>query len=136
MRAAPTTARTGNRRKFYIITATVLIAILGAAALIVVDVEYSYVKIEVLGNSATSFTISYDTTGTTLTPSENATVEVLPHANVTVTVSVSSPYSVLKWDVSGVTASPEGANSIRFVTGQGGSVILIALQLAKNSSAQ
>jgi hypothetical protein len=130
-----TAATKTNQRRFYIITAAVLIAILGVAAIIVVDTEYSYVKIEVLGNSATSFTISYDSTSTNLTPSENATVEVLPHANVTVTASVSPPYSVLKWDVSGATTSQKGANTIQFVTGQGGSVILIALELTRNSSA-
>lgn len=123
-----------NRRRFYIITAIVLVAVLGSALFIVEYLDYSYANIQVLGNKETSFTISYDSTSTSLTPSENATVEVLPHANVTVKAQVASPYDIVRWDVVGVSFSQEGPDSINFVTGAGGSVVHIAVEVAMSNS--
>jgi hypothetical protein len=123
-----------NRRKFYIITAVVLIAVVGIAVFITEYVEYSYVKIEVVGNSSTSFVLSYDSTSASLSPSENATVEVLPHADVTITATVSAPYSILRWDVIGVTPTQNGPDSIHFLTGSGGQTILVSVELTESLS--
>jgi hypothetical protein len=123
-----------NRRKFYIIAAAILIAVIGTAVLITAYVDYSYVKIEVVSNSSTTFVVSYDSTSVTLTPSENATVEVLPHANVTVTATIASPSVILRWDVSGATPTQKGPDAIYFVTGDGGTTIQVSVELGTNSS--
>jgi hypothetical protein len=123
-----------KRRRFYAITAVVLVAILGTAVFIVEYIDDSYVKIEVTGARNTSLVLSYDSTSLTLSPSENATVEVLPHANVTVTADPAAPYTVVHWDVIGVTAIDKGNDSVDFLTGQGGSAIRVSVALASNSS--
>lgn len=125
---------TRPRRKFYIITAVVLIVIFASAALLIEDIGYTYVNIQVVGNSKVSFVISYDSSTTSLAPSENATVEVLPHVNVTVTATVASPYAIQKWDISGVTFTQKGEDSVDFVTGSGGSVVQVSVELATGQS--
>ena len=107
-----------NRRKFYIITAYI---------------DLSYVKINVVGNSSTSFAISYDSTNATLPTSESATVEVLPHVDVTITATVTPPSTIVRWDVSGATFTQRGQDSITFVTGGGGSAIQISVELTNSS---
>jgi|SRR5271154_370034 beta-lactamase superfamily II metal-dependent hydrolase len=125
---------TSKRRLFYTITAVAFVAILGTAVFIVVYLDDSYVKIEVTGASNTSLVLSYDSTKLTLSPSENATVEVLPHANVTITANPTAPYTVAHWDVGGATAIEKGQDSVNFLTGQGGSAIRVSIVLAANSS--
>jgi hypothetical protein len=123
-----------RKRKFYIVTVLILVAVIGSAAVIVEYVDSSYVSIEVIGSSHASLALSYDSTSVTLSASENATVEVLPHASLTVTADPVSPYTVVHWDVSGPTATQEGQNSVVFQTGQGGGVIHVSAELATNSS--
>ena len=125
--------RAPNRRRFYIITVIVLVAVLGSALFIFEYLQYSYVSIQVLGNKETSFTVSYDSTTASLSPAQNATVEVLPHANVTITAHVASPYSVVKWDVAGTTFTQKGQNEVNFLTGGGGAVILVSVELTNSS---
>jgi beta-lactamase superfamily II metal-dependent hydrolase len=125
---------TSKRRLFYTITAVVIVAILGTAVFIVVYLDDSYVKIEVTGTSNTSLVLSYDSTKLTLSPSEDATVEVLPYANVTITANPTAPYTVAHWDVGGATATEKGQDSVNFLTGQGGSAIRVSVVLATNSS--
>ncbi len=123
-----------NKRKFYIIAAAILVAVIGTAVFITAYIDYSYVKIEVVSNSSTTFVVSYDSTSAPLTPSENATVEVLPHANVTITATVTSPYVILHWDVSGATPTQKGPDTIYFSTGGGGTTIQVSVELGTNSS--
>ncbi len=123
-----------RRRRFYVITALVFAAILGIAVFIVVDLEFSYAKIEIVGNSQVSFVVSYDSTSATISPSENATVEVLPHVNVTVTAMVSAPYTVIHWDVAGAVPHQKGPNAIVFLTGAGGSTVQLSVELGTNAS--
>lgn len=123
-----------NRRKFYIIAAAILLAVIGTAVFITAYIDYSYVKIEVVSNSSTTFVVSYDSTSATLTPSENATVEVLPHVNVTITATVTSPDVILRWEVSGATPTQKGPDAIYFVTGGGGTTVQVAVELGTNSS--
>lgn len=124
-----------KRRRFYtIITIVVLVAIVGSAALIVVYIDESYVRIEVVGTSDASFVVAYDSTSVTLSASENVTVEVLPHVNVTVTAVAVTPYTVVHWDISGAAATQKGQDAIVFPTGEGGSVIRVSAKLATNSS--
>jgi hypothetical protein len=125
---------TSKRRKFYTITVVVLAAIIGSAALIVVYVDDSYVRIEVSGTSKASFVVSYDSTSAPLTASENATVEVLPHVNVTITADPVAPYEVVSWQVSGATAVKVGQNSVDFLTGPSGSLVRVSAQLGTNST--
>ena len=123
-----------NRRKFYIIAAAILVAVIGTAIFITAYIDYSYVKIEVVSNSSTTFVLSYDSTSATLAPSENATVEVLPHANVTITATIASPSVILRWDVNGATPTQKGPDAIYFVTGNGGTTIQVSVELGANSS--
>lgn len=123
-----------RRRRFYIITAAIFVAILGFSVLIVEYVNYSYVKIEVTGSSDASFVVSYDSTSATINASQNAAIEVLPHANVTVTAYPVASYGVVNWSVNGATATGKGPDAIDFVTGQGGSTIKVSAELAANSS--
>ncbi|MDG6926381.1 MAG: hypothetical protein JRN09_07480 [Nitrososphaerota archaeon] len=123
-----------RRRQFYVITALVFAAILGIAVFIVADLEFSYAKIEILGNSQVSFVISYDSTSATISPSENATVEVLPHVNVTVTATVSAPYTVIHWDVVGAVPQQKGPDAIVFLTGAGGSTVQLSVELGTSAS--
>jgi hypothetical protein len=123
-----------RRRRFYIITALVFVAILGIAVFIVVDLEFSYAKIEVTGNSQVSFTVSYDSTTASISPSENATVEVLPHVNVTVTATVSAPYAIAHWNVTGAVSYQRGPDAIDFLTGAGGSTVQLSVELTTNQS--
>lgn len=123
-----------NRRKFYIITAIVLVAIIGTAVFITAYIELSYVKIDVAGNSSTSFAISYDSANATLPSSESATVEVLPHVDVTITAIVTPPSTIVRWDVNGATFTQTGQDTITFVTGGGGSTIQISVELTNSSS--
>ena len=125
---------TKPRRKFYIITAVILIVIFASAALLIEDIGYTYVNIEVVGNSKVSFVVSYDSSTTSLTPSENATVEVLPHANITITATVASPYAIQKWDISGAAYSQKAQDSVNFVTGPGGSAVKVAVELVPAQS--
>ena len=124
-----------KRRRFYAITALILIAIIGSAIIIVAYEDESYVRIEVSGTANASFVVSYDSTSVTLSASESATVEVLPHSNVTITAEPVAPFIVIRWDVSGATVTPRGQNSINFLTGQGGSSVHVSAELAANSSA-
>lgn len=123
-----------KRRRFYIITVAVLVTIIGSAAFIVEYVDGSYVRIEVIGTSGASLVVSYDSTSVTLSASENATVEVLPHVNVTITANLASPYTVVHWDISGATAAQKGQNSVDFLTGNGGSVVHVSAELTTNST--
>lgn len=123
-----------RKRRFYVVTVVMLAAVIGSAALILAYVDSSYVRIEVAGNSHASFVLSYDSTSVTLSASENATVEVLPHANVTITAIPVSPYAVVRWDISGTTTTRIAQNAVSFPTGQGGSTIHISAYLATNST--
>lgn len=123
-----------NRRKFYIITAVILTAIIGTAVFITAYIQLSYVKINIVGNHDTSFVVSYDSTSAALPSSESATIEVLPHVNVTITATVIASSSILYWDISGATLHQSGQNAISFVTGGGGSTIQVSVVLTNSSS--
>ena len=123
-----------RRKRFYVITVVVLIAILGSAIFIVEYFDNSYVKIVVTGTSHSSFVISYDSTSVTLSASENATVEVLPHANLTITAIPATSYAVAHWDVNGANVTQRSQDTINFLTAQGGTTIHVSAELVVSAS--
>lgn len=118
-----------RRRRFYLITAVVFAVIIVAAVGIVAYFDYSYMSVEIYGNNNASFVLSYDSTNVTVSIAENATVDVLPHANVTLTAVVSSGYVVSGWVVSGATYRSVANDAINFVTGGGNTVITVSVEL-------
>lgn len=120
-----------RRRRFHIIMAAVLAAIIVGAIAIVVDIQYSYVNVEVEGSPDASFILRYDSTNITLPASQNATVAVLPHANVTIIAITNSSYAVSGWSVTGANYRTEANGTINFLTGSGGSAILVSVKLSK-----
>lgn len=118
-----------TRRRFYAITAAVLLAMFLIAGAILVYTEDSYVKIEVMGTSHAYFVLAYDSTNVTIPSSQNATVEVLPSVNVTITAYPNATYSLQSWHTSGADVLRTGNNSISFLTGKGGSTIQISAVL-------
>jgi hypothetical protein len=123
------------RRRFYIITIAVLLIIILFAAIIVVYTEDSYVKIEITGTNHTYFVLSYDSTSVTIPTSQNVTVEVLPHANVTISAHPDPQYDVINWSTSGAIVLETGNNTISLLTGQGGDTVNVsAVLVAKSSS--
>ena len=124
-----------SRRRFYIITAGVFAAIVIAALGIVLYYDYSYVNVEIAGNDNAYFVLSYDSTSVTLNVSESATIAVLPHADVTVTAVVSSPYAVSGWTVTGATYTRVTNDSVSFMTGSGDTTIQVSIELVSNSTA-
>ncbi len=120
-----------RRRRFYLITAIVFAAILVGAAAIVLYIDYSYVSVKINGSPQVSFLLAYDSTNVTLSASENATIAVLPHANVTIVATVSPNYTISSWLVSGVVFR-ERSGIVNFITGSGGSTITVSVQLKQN----
>jgi preprotein translocase subunit SecY len=118
-----------TRRRFYVITVAVLLAIFLFAAVILVYTEQSYVKIEVTGTNQAYFVLSYDSTNVTIPLSQNITVEVLPSANVTITAHPNATYSVSSWHTSGAEVLRTGNDTISLLTGQGGSTIQVSAVL-------
>lgn len=121
-----------KRRRFYIITAVVFLTIILGTVVIVVYTEYSYVRIEVTGSDHAHFLLSYDSTSTPIPLSQNYTIEVLPHANVTIVAYPDASYVLSSWHTSGAQVLKTGNDTIDFLTGQGGETITVsAILLAK-----
>ena len=119
-----------TRRRFYAITAAILLAIFLIAGVMLVYTEDSYVKIEITGTNHAYFVLAYDSTNVTIPSSQNATVEVLPNANVTITAYPNATYTLLSWYTSGADVLRTGNNSISFLTGKGGSIIQVSAVLS------
>ena len=120
-------------RRFHIITISVVLAIILLAAAILVYTEDSYVKVEVTGTSHAYFVLSYDSTSTTIPSSQNFTIEVLPHVDVTVTAYPSATYQILSWHTSGAQVTQTGNDTISFLTGQGGNTIMVSAVVSAES---
>jgi len=120
-------------RRFHIITISVVLVIILLAAAILVYTEYSYVKIEVRGTSHAYFVLSYDSTNTTIPSSQNFTIEVLPHVDVTITAHPNATYQVLSWHASGAQIMQTGNDTISFMTDQGGNTIMISAVVSAES---
>ena len=124
-----------TRRRFYALTVVILLAIAVAAVAILVYTEESYVKVEVTGTDAAYFTLSYDSAQATIPYSQNYTIEVLPHANVTLLAHPNATYAVLRWETSGADVLRTGNDTINFLTGAGGSTIHVSAVLSAKGSA-
>lgn len=123
-----------TRRRFYIITVAVFLTIILFAAIILVYTEDSYVKVEITGTSHAFFVLSYDSTNVTIPSAQNVTVEVLPHANVTISAHPDAPYDLLRWNTSGAKILGTGNDTISLLTGQGGDTIQVSAVLVTKSS--
>ena len=124
-----------RRRRFYLITIGIFIAIISAVVVIVVYTDFSYASVAVSGPSSVSFVLAYDSTNLTLSAGQNATVAVLPGANVTLTASPVSPFIVSGWTVSGANYHAVGQDTINFVAGGGGNTVRVSVQLRNGSAA-
>ncbi|MGA2663856.1 MAG: hypothetical protein ABSF83_02830 [Nitrososphaerales archaeon] len=123
-----------NRRRFYALTAAILLVVAVVAVAILVYTEDSYVKVEVTGTDAAYFTLSYDSTQATIPYSQNYTIEVLPNANATLVAHPNATYAVVRWETSGADVLGTGNDTINFLTGAGGSTIQISVVLSKGSA--
>lgn len=123
-----------RKRRFYVITAGVFIAIVAAAIAIVAITEYSYVNVEVHENTHVSFVLAYDSTNVTISSGENATVAVLPSANVTLTAVVDPSYAISGWVVTGATYHQETGDAISFLSGSGGGTISVSVDVVNGST--
>jgi hypothetical protein len=92
------------------------------------------VNVEIQGNDEASFVLAYDSTNVTLSVSENATVAVLPNANITITAVVNPSYVVTGWTVTGTKFHSQGNNSIGFLAGPGGGTIMVSVSLANRTA--
>jgi preprotein translocase subunit SecY len=108
-----------TRRKFYIITIAVFLVIVLFATAIIVYTEDSYVKIEVTGTAHAYFVLSYDSTSATIPVSQNITVEVLPHVNLTISAYPDALYNVSSWNTSGAQVLRMGNDTISLMTPPG-----------------
>jgi hypothetical protein len=122
-----------TRRRFYIITIAVFLIIILFAAVIIVYTEDSYVKIEVTGTAHAYFVLSYDSTNATIPASQNVTVEVLPHVNLTISAYPDSLYNVSSWNTSGAQVLRTGADTISLMTPQGGDTVKVSPVLSARS---
>ncbi len=123
-----------SSRRFHIITITVVLVIILIAAVILVYTEDSYVKIEVTGTSHAHFVLSYDSTSVTIPSSQNETVEVLPHVDVTIMAYPNATYQLLSWHASGGQVIQTENDTISIMTGNGGDTIMVSAILASEAS--
>jgi hypothetical protein len=125
-----------KRRKFYLVTIGVFVVIALFVAANFIYEDFSYVGVKITGSRDAYFVLSYDSTNTTIGFSQSVTVEVLPHADVTVAAFPNSTFTLSGWSVSGAQVLNTGNDSVTFLTGQGGSTVRIAaVLLAATSSA-
>ena len=122
-----------TRRRFYIITIAVFLIIILFATIIIVYTEDSYVKIEVTGTTHAYFVLSYDSTNATIPASQNITVEVLPHVNLTISAYPDPLYNVSSWNISGAQILRMGNDTISLLTGQGGDTVKVSPVLSEKS---
>jgi hypothetical protein len=122
-----------TRRKFYIITIAVFLIIIVFATAIIVYTEDSYVKIEVTGTAHAYFVLSYDSTNATIPASQNITVEVLPHVDLTITAYPDHLYNVSSWNTSGAQVLRTGNDTITLLTGSGGDTVKVSPVLSEGS---
>jgi hypothetical protein len=122
-----------TRRKFYIITIAVFLIIIVFTAAIILYTEDSYVKIEVTGTAHAYFVLSYDSTSATIPVSQNITVEVLPHVNLTILAYPDALYSVSSWNTSGAQVLRMGNDTISLMTPQGGDTVRVSPVLSARS---
>jgi hypothetical protein len=122
-----------NRRRFYIITIAVFLIIILFATTIIVYTEDSYVKIEVTGTAHAYLVLSYDSTNATIPASQNITVEVLPHVNLTISAYPDALYNVSSWNISGAQVLRMGDDTINLMTPQGGDTVKVSPVLSAKS---
>jgi hypothetical protein len=127
---------TNRRKKFYLVTIGVFAAMLLFVAAVFIYTDYSYVGVKITGSSDAYFVLSYDSTNTTIPFSQNFTVDVLPHADVTVAAFPNSTVTLSSWKVAGAQVLSTGNDTVTFLTGQGGSTIRVtAVLVARTNSA-
>jgi hypothetical protein len=124
-----------KRRRYYIITGSVFLAIFLFAAAITVYTDQSYVKIEVEGTPHAYFFVTYDSTNVTVPVSQNTTVVVLPHVNVTIIGHPDPAYVLSRWTTRGGQVLRTGNDSISIMTGGGGETIAVSAVLLATPSA-
>jgi hypothetical protein len=122
-----------TRRRFYIITIVAFLIIILFATIIIVYTEDSYVKIEVTGTAHAYFVLSYDSTNATIPASQNVTVEVLPHVNLTISAYPDPLYNVSSWNTSGAQVLRTGTDTISLMTPQGGDTVKVSPVLSARS---
>ena len=122
-----------TRRKFYIITIAVFLIIIVFTAAIILYTEDSYVKIEVTGTAHAYFVLSYDSTSAMIPVSQNITVEVLPHVNLTISAYPDALYNVSSWNTSGAQVLRMGNDTISLMTPQGGDTVRVSPVLSERS---
>ncbi|MDA4112475.1 MAG: hypothetical protein OK474_00300 [Thaumarchaeota archaeon] len=122
-----------TRRRFYIITIAVFLIIILFAAVIIVYTEDGYVKIEVTGTAHAYLVLSYDSTNATIPVSQNVTVEVLPHVNLTISAYPDPLYNVSGWNTSGAQVLRTGNDTITLMTPQGGDTVKVSPVLSAKS---
>jgi hypothetical protein len=123
-----------TRRRFHLITTAVVLAIILVAAVILVYTEDSYVKIEVTGTSHAYFVLSYDSTNVTIPSSQNETIEVLPHVDVTIMAYPNATYQLLSWHTAGGQVIQTENDTISIMTGNGGETVMVSAILASEAS--
>ncbi len=122
-----------TRRKFYLTTIAVFVAIGLFVAASFVYTDYSFVGIEITGSSRAYFVLSYDSTNTTIHYSQNVTVDVLPHVDVTIAAYLNSSVTLSSWRVSGAEVVGTGNDTVSLLTGQGGGTVKVTAILTTGS---
>lgn len=124
-----------KRRKFYLWTIGVFAVMSLFVAAVFVYTDYSYVGVKITGSSSAYFVLSYDSTNATIPFSQNITVDVLPHADVTVAAFPNSTVILSSWKVSGAQVVGAANDTVTFLTGQGGSTVRVtAILVARTNS--
>ncbi len=121
-------------RRFHVITIAAVLAVILIAAVILVYTEDSYVKIEITGTSHAYFVLSYDSTSVTIPSSQNWTVNVLPHVDLTIVAYPNATYQLLSWHTSGGQVIQTQNDTISIMTGNGGDTVIVSATLASEAS--
>ena len=124
------------RRKLYLITAAVVLAIFVSAAVLFEYQSVTFVRMDVAGTAYASFTVTHDSMSVQLPANQSVTVVLPTHTNVTVYAHPDPTYRVVGWNTSGAAVVIKtGEDSISLMTGAGGDIIDVSVVLAPDPGA-
>src|SRR6185437_15114618 len=115
------------RRKYYLITASVVLVIFVAAAFLFQYQNVTFVRMDVAGTAYATFTVAHDSTSVSLPAAQSVTVELPAHTNVTIYANPDPAHRVVGWNTSGAPVLKMGKDSISLMTGAGGDTIDVSV---------
>lgn len=123
-----------KRRRFSLIMVVALLIVFGVAVAILEYGTVTTVSLDITGSPHAYFVVAHGSTNVTLPEDQNSDVQIPQHTNITVYAFPDSSYQVASWNVSPVSITPVGPDSIQLLTGADGSTIRLSVTLNNGSN--